>query len=193
MKRCVIDLIVVIAAITLSQKPAQGQIPLPVGQYSNTGQGSLTVCVNPNTLQPEACGTAGELIVPVIIVRAGVSTIDQQENYCVNAVDVATPNIPPLYPIVMPPIVTVDLHVAGKVLDYDPSTGSGDFTFTTFSGGTCTGGTFNSTGATERSSGSGHFVVTESGSRFDDIATKITTPANSIAGFSYSATSLRQQ
>ena len=194
MKRRVINLIVVTAAITLSQRPAQGQIPLPVGQYSITGQGSFTTCVNPNTLKQEACGTAGELIVPEITVRTGVNILDQQGNFCVSAVDVTTPNIPPLYPILMPPIVTADSHVAGKVLDYDPSTGSGDSTFTTYRGGTCTGATFNSTGAIVVNSGDSHFVVTAAnGGRYDAIVTKITTPANSIAGFSYSVTGLSQQ
>ena len=193
MYRRVINLIVVTAAITLSQRPAQAQIPLPVGQYSITGQGTLTRCVNPNTLQQEACGTSGELIVPEIIVRVGVNTLDQQGNNCVSAVDVTSPNIPPLYPILTPPIVTPDLHVAGKVLDYDPSTGSGDSTFTVYTGGTCTGGTFNSTGAKEVSSGLSHFVVTQNGSRYDAIVTKVTNPANSTAGFSYSVTGLSQQ
>ena len=192
MTRHVIIPIVLTAAITSGQNVARGEIPLTAGQFSITAQGSVTACVNPNTLQLEACGTLGELIVPVSIVRVGVDTFDQQGNFCVSAADVEAPNIPPLYPIVMPPIVTADLHVAGKVLDYDPSTGSGDYTFTTYSGGTCSGAIFNSTGATQIASGYDHIVITENGSRFDGIAIKITNPTNSILGFSYSFTGLRQ-
>jgi hypothetical protein len=193
MTRHVIIPIVLTAAITLSQNVARGEIPLPAGQYSITAQGSVTACVNPDTLQQEPCGTAGELIVPVNIVRIGVDILDQQGNFCISAADVETPNLPPLYPIVVPPIVTTDLHVTGKVLDYDPLTGTGDNTFTTYNGGTCTEATFNSTGATQVASGYDHFVVTENGHRFDGIATKITNPTNSIAEFSYSGTGLRQQ
>jgi hypothetical protein len=140
----------------------------------------------------ETCGTAGELILPVSIVRNGVHTFDEQGNFCVSAADVETPNLPPLYPIVVPPIVTANLHVTGKVLDYDPSTGTGNNSFTTYDGGACSGAIFSSTGATQIASGYDHFVVTENGSRFDVIATLITNPTNSIAGFAYSGTGLRQ-
>jgi hypothetical protein len=47
MTRHVTILIVLIAAITLSQNVAGGEIPLPAGQYSITVQGSVNVCVNP--------------------------------------------------------------------------------------------------------------------------------------------------
>jgi hypothetical protein len=83
----------------------------------------------------------------------------------------------------VPPIVTANLHTAWKALDYDPLTGTGDNSFTTYNGGACSGAVFNSAGATEVASGYDHFVVTENGSRFDGIATLITNPTNSIAGF----------
>ena len=141
---------------------------------------------------PGSCDAAGVVLVPVSIVRNGVDTIDQQGNYCASAADVETPNLPPLYPIVVPPMVTTNLHIAGKVLDYDPITGTGDITFTTYDGGTCASATFSGAGATQVASGYDHFVVTEKGSRIDGIATLITNPTNSIAGFSYSTRALRQ-
>jgi hypothetical protein len=49
----------------------------------------------------------------------------------------------------MPPEVTTNAHTVGKITNYDPSTGTGDATFTGYFGGTCHGALFDKTGATE--------------------------------------------
>lgn len=52
----------------------------------------------------------------------------------------------------------LDIHTAGKVTDYDPTTGTGDRTFTDYTGGTCNGANFDNTGATVTSTGTFHLL-----------------------------------
>jgi hypothetical protein len=84
----------------------------------------------------------------------------------------------------MPPEVTTNAHTVGKITNYDPSTGTGDATFTGYFGGTCHGALFDKTGATEVSSGTDHFAVSDDGKRIDIILTKLTDPLNGIGDFS---------
>lgn len=91
-----------------------------------------------------------------------------------------------------PPLVTPNEDSAGKLLNYDSTTGTGDISFITYTGGTCHGATFDSTDATELSSGTIHFVVTNNGNRIDFLATKLTNSTSSIGDFSLSGTDLRQ-
>lgn len=166
---------------------AQDEIPLTMGQFSISVQGTVAACFNPVTSAQEPCSAAGALVVRVSILRIGIETIDGRGNFCVTATDVESALD------ARPPIVTPNLHVAGKVLNYGAASGTGDNSFTTYAGGTCNGATFDSTGAIESASGNDHFVVTDNGNRFDGMATRITTPAGSVGGFSYSFTGLRQK
>jgi hypothetical protein len=84
------------------------------------------------------------------------------------------------------------LHGVGKVVSYDSKTGTGDSSFTVYTGGQCDGATFDHTGATKIASGTDHFVVTADGSRIDFVTTSANTPSNAIASFSTSGTNLRQ-
>jgi len=178
----------IVPTVSLVQEAiAQDEIPLTIGQFSISAQGTVAACFNPVTSAQEPCSAAGALVVRVSIVRTGIDTIDRQGNFCITATDVESALD------ARPPIVTPNLHVAGKVLNYDAASGTGDNSFTTYAGGTCNGATFDRTGAIEVASGNDHFVVTDNGNRFDGIATRITTPAGSIGGFSYSGTGLRQK
>jgi hypothetical protein len=180
------------AAIVSQNAIADGEqdgIPLPTGRYSSTVQGSLAICLNPNTFAEESCSTSGVLVVPLSVLDNGIITEDTQGNNCATVTEVDS-NLPV---DASPPTVTPNQHIVGKVLHYDSATGTGDGRFTTYIGGTCIGATFDSTGATRISSGTDHFVVSDGGERIDFILTKATNSADSIGDFSLSGTNLRQR
>lgn len=138
----------------------QAEIPLPTGQFSTTTQGSFAFCLNPTTFALESCSTSGVLAIPQSDLQTGVSTVDASGS-CNSTTAVASD-----LPVdAFPPTVTKQ-HSVQKLLNYDSMTGTGDYSFTGYIGGACHGATFDSTGATEVSSGTLHFVVTEDGKRF---------------------------
>jgi hypothetical protein len=75
---------------------------------------------------------------------------------------------------------------------YDPTTGTGDGSFTNYFGGTCHGATFDSTGATAVATGTYHFVASKGGKQIDAVVTSLTNSVGSFGGFSITATVLRQ-
>jgi hypothetical protein len=85
---------------------------------------------------------------------------------------------------ISPPFVSSNDHSVGKLLDYNPHTGSGDAAFIGYSGGHCHGAFFDKTGATKVSSGTVHFTVSENGNRLDSVVTKLTDPLDGIGDFS---------
>jgi hypothetical protein len=157
-------LLVILAsfAVVMSQKMVAangegGGIPLPVGQFSITGQGSLAICLNPsNPASEEACTTSGALVVPLSVLDNGAGALDSSGNACFTFTEVDA-NLPV---DASPPLVTPNEHVVGSVTNYDSTTGTGDGSFTGYVGGKCNGASFDDTGATKLSSGTDHFVVT---------------------------------
>jgi hypothetical protein len=182
-------------AAVLSQKAIAGKgesggggIPLPAGQFSSTLQGSFAICLNPTTFALESCSTSGVLAIPLSLLDNGAVTGDAAGNSCTTFTEVDSD-----LPVdASPPSVTANEHSVGTLLNYDSTTGTGDASFTGYTGGTCNGATFDSTGATEVSSGTFHFVVSEGGNRFDDVITKLTNGTGSIGDFSLSGAALRQ-
>jgi hypothetical protein len=167
----------------------QDGISLPRGGYSLTAQGSLAVCLDPKTFNFESCGTSGALVIPQSAPINGVETFDHQGNSCAAVTEVDT-NLPV---DASAPFVTPNEHIVSKVLNYDSATGAGDRNFTAYIGGTCHGATFDGAGATEVSSGTDHFVVSDGGKRIDYLVTKLTTSTDFLGGFSLSGTNLRQR
>jgi hypothetical protein len=162
--------------------------PLPSGQFSVTAQGSLAICFNPATLAEEPCSTAGALVVAESEIYSGAATVDEEGNSCVSFNLLASD-----LPVdARPPHLTANAHCVGKTLNYDSTTGTGDGSFTVYIGGTCSGATFDSTGATITKTGTFHFVVSNGGNRSDFIITALTDPAGGIGAFSFSGNYLRQ-
>jgi hypothetical protein len=55
----------IFAAILSQITPAEAEnIPPPSGVYSTAIQGSVALCLNPDTNAPEACSTSGTVVVP---------------------------------------------------------------------------------------------------------------------------------
>jgi hypothetical protein len=185
-------MLVAFATVSSRKAIADGEdgIPPPVGNFSSTLQGSIAACADPSPpFAPESCNTSGVLVVPLTFVANGAETFDNEGNSCGTFSEVDS-NLPV---DATPPLVTQNEHVSGKTLNYDSTTGTGDGSFTVYTGGTCNGAIFDSTGATELASGTDHFVVTDGGKRFDFIFTKLTNPANSAGDFSVSGTDLKQR
>jgi hypothetical protein len=162
------------------------EIPLPSGQFSDTFQGSQAICLNSVGVL-EDCNTSGVAVIPINILENGAGSIDSKGNSCFKVTDADS-----VLPVnAVHPLVFL-FHSVGKVVSYDSTTGTGDFSFIGYSGGQCHGATFDHTGATKGSSSTDHFVVTADGSRIDLVTTSANTPSNAIASFSTSGTLLRQ-
>ena len=199
--RCAVLLVVAIFTVILSQKAMagdhgkssrgdheQGGIPPAAGQFSSTLQGSLAFCLDPTSFAPESCSASGALVFPLSVLAVGAYTQDSSGNSCAAYTEVDS-NLPV---DASPPNVTANEHVTAKVINYDSTTGTGDDSFTSYTGGACNGVTFDSTGATELSSGTTHFVVTNDGNRVDYIFTTLTNSTDSIGDFSLAGTNLKQ-
>jgi hypothetical protein len=172
---------------TENQAGGPGGIPLPVGQFSFTAQGSLALCFNPSTFALEACSTVGVLVVPLSVLDNGALTLDQNGG-CGTMAQVI--NVLPVNG--SPPTITPNSVIVETLLDYDSTSGTGDLSFTRYIGGTCHGATFDSSGATEEASVTQHFTVSRDGNRIDSIVTQFTNPSVGAGGFSESGTELRQ-
>jgi hypothetical protein len=151
-----------------------GNTPLPTGQFSSSITGSLAICVDPKTFASEPCSTTGVLAVPYSFTAMGYTTRDKTGG-CHTRTEVASP----LPPSALPPIIDSKAHISFKITDYDPTTGVGDLSFTSYDGGQCIGATFDSTGATVTNSGTEHFAVSQSGTRIDAIITSFAGTPNS--------------
>jgi hypothetical protein len=162
---------------------AQGSSTIPTpppGNYSQTEHGSFAICLNPaKDYAEQACGQSGVQAFPLSSVIVGAVTTDASGNACASESEVDA-DIPPAG---YQPTVTLNEHSTSKVTSYDSSTGFGSGSFTGYTGGSCNGASFDSSGATEISSGTFQFVVTENGKRVDYIITQLTNPTNSIADF----------
>jgi hypothetical protein len=171
--------------------PKGSRIPgLPTGEFSVTVQGSLAACLDPTTFAQEACSTSGALIYPLTVLETGSTALDSSGASCVTTTEVDSSSPPNA----SSPIITTDEHIVSTVTGYDSATGIGDAAFTSYTGGTCNGVNFDDTGATETSSGTLHFAVSQGGSRVDAIISQLTVvPADSVGTWSYQVTYLKQK
>ena len=75
------------------------------------------------------------------------------------------------------------LEFVSTVTSYNPATGSGDGSVTSYVGGKCEGVHFNSSGATVNSKGTFHFVVSKDGNHFDNVTTSLSDPVAGVGDF----------
>jgi hypothetical protein len=154
-------------------------LPLKASQASATLTGSFAICLNTTNFAEEACTTHGAVAFPVTVVSVGYIIGDAQGNSC----QTFTQTVSDLPVDISPPFVAAQ-HSVGRLLNYNPATGSGDAAFIGYSGGQCHGASFDKNGATKVSSGTVHFTVSENGNRVDAVVTKLTDPLNGIGDFS---------
>jgi hypothetical protein len=157
------------------------------GKYADTAHGSFALCLDPtNNFAEVSCASTKAVVFPQTTVDVGNETDDTKGNSCETYTETDTD----LPPDLSPPFVAV-FHDVAKITSYDRATGSGDGTFTNYSGGNCVGAVFNKGSATVASSGTFHFVVAE-GKRIDFLLTSLTDPIGGVGDFSFSGTNLRQ-
>ena len=158
------------------------------GKYSDTAQGTFALCVDPtNNFAQISCADKKAKAFPLTTVQVGNETDDAKGNSCETYSETDS-DLPPDF---TPPFVAV-FHSVGTVKSFDRSTGAGDGSFTSYSGGKCEGASFDSSGATVSATGTFHFVVGNHGRRVDFLLTSLTNPAGAIGDFSFSGTNLRQ-
>jgi len=167
-------------------------IPLKVlaGKYADTLHGSFALCLDPkNNFAEVSCASVKAVVFPQTTIDVGNETDDKKGNSCETYTETDTD----LPPDLRPPFVAV-LYAASKVTSYDPATGAGDATFTSYLSGKCVGSTFvGSTNVTNvNATGTYHFVASDRGNRVDAVTTKITDPIGGVGDFFFSSTGLRQ-
>jgi hypothetical protein len=160
------------------------------GKYADTLHGSFALCLDPkNNFAEVSCASVKAIVFPQTTIDVGNETDDKKGNSCETYTETDTD----LPPDLSPPFVAV-LYAASKVTSYDPATGAGDATFTSYLSGKCVGSTFvGSTNVTNvNATGTYHFVASDRGNRVDAVTTKITDPIGGVGDFFFSSTGLRQ-
>jgi hypothetical protein len=125
--------------------------------------------------------------VPLTLQDVGVDTLDTEGNSCATYTETQT-----ALPVSASPTTVVVTHLVGQLTSYDPTTGTGDGSFTSYVGGQCHGASFDRTGATVASTGADHIAVSNRGKQIDFVVTSITNSAGALGGVSFSGTLLRE-
>lgn len=186
-----------ITALALALAPlawADGQgIPEPSGTYAISGHGSFALCLNPSeNFAAGACGASGVTAYPASFEQVGTITYASgmgcESDYQVLA---ALPSSP-VYGVLNTNIVSLNAHTVVTITNYDSTTGVGTASTIGYTGGSCNGATFDSSGATETSTGTIQIVVV-SRKRNEILVTQDTgVPVSDLANVQISGTDLRQ-
>jgi hypothetical protein len=178
-------------AVGAADDERNGGIPLRklAGTFSETIQASLFVCFSTTPPFPLAkCGSAGSTDTPLNALAVGAQTRDAAGNQCTTWTEADSDS-----PLTASPPTVYVLHQTGTTTSYDPTTGTGEGSFTNYFGGKCNGTAFDSTGATVANTGTFHFGVSNHGNRMDAMVTSLIPPVSgAFGGFSIPATLLRQ-
>jgi hypothetical protein len=167
-------------------------IPLKAlaGKYADTVHGSFALCLDPtNSFAEISCTSSKAVVFPQTTEDVGNETDDKKGSSCETYTETDTD----LPPDKSPPFVAV-LYSVVKVTSYDPATGSGDRTFTSYLSGKRVGATFvGSTSVSNvNNTGTYHFVASNHGNRVDIIVKSSTDPIGGVGDFYFLGTSLRQ-
>ena len=187
----VLSIALIVAIAVATTQPAVGafggngsgkshQIPMKdlAGTFAEAAQGSIVFCFDSGGAQV-ACGTAGSSAVPFTYLSLGPVIRDSNGNACGSF----TQTLADVPPSANPPVVS-QFQVGSKSTSYDPSTGTGDCSFSSYTGATCAGAI--ATGGTVIGGGTCHFAATEGGDRFDFILTTLLGVGTfSISGFDH--------
>jgi hypothetical protein len=185
------------AFISFFPGPCEAWANLPIavlrGAYSDTIHTSEAACFAPPTYTTAvSCTSPGAGVFPLSDVETGQVTFGPTGSGCQSSVAVAA-DIPPAD---TPPYV-IPFNAVRTLTDYNPATGTGDWAFTSYTGGRCRGAKFDNTGATVFTSGTEHFAISDEGKRVDFVVTSFFSGSgsSSIAAygdFTIAGTLLRQ-
>jgi len=163
-------------------------IPLSAyaGKFAITSQGSQTYCFTSYFSALESCSTTGAVTADGNVVAVGEEAIDASGNACATLTGTVSFGLSKL-----PPTVTT-FHSVVKVTNYHVNTSTGDTSFTDYSGGSCVGATFNSSGATITATGTQHFAGSAGGSHIDALNTTLVDTLGSVSAFNVVLSALKQ-
>lgn len=166
-------------------------LPVPLaalaGNFAGISNIQLGLCFNSTFTKTESCLTKGAVTAQLNGVTLSQGVGDNKGNGCSSFTTTDTFLGGSLGPIVSTGITVV------KNIDYIPTTGVGDLSYTNWSAGSCIGAVYSpSKGAVVTGTGVLHFVVSSNGNRIDFINTVATNPQNDIGSFAGSGFSLRQ-
>jgi hypothetical protein len=162
------------------------------GKFAGRGGGFLTLCFNAGFTDLEDCASAPHLV-PFNQTRIVYFTLDAAGNSCT----VSTATSAPVSGTKGPAGVITQIDVR-TLISFDPTTGSGTASGSTYVGGSCNGAVFDSTGATLTGTTTISFDVSYSGDRIELILTGISevtsafSVAGSVQGVVSSVTAIRQ-
>jgi hypothetical protein len=154
-------------------------------KYSVVVTGTEALCYNAAITELLACTNPAAVPVPLTYVSLGYGTKNAQGG-CEQRVTTYAA----LPPIGVPQAPAGNVTVVKQVTDYDPSTGSGDYSVTNYTGGSCNGVNFVSSGSTLSSTSTDHFQDSENGNRRDYVIETGTNPTNSLGTFSITGVEL---
>ena len=172
----------------------QGGVTLAslAGKFSARGNGFFTLCFNAGFTALVDCASAPPHVVPFNQTCISHGTNDAAGNGC----SVQTCTNAPVFGTTHPANVAPRTNVS--TFSFDPKTGSGTSSGSSYVGGSCNGAVFDSTGATKVADFTNSFDVSDSGNRFEIINTGYTavtsafSVAGSVTGLVFSQTSIRQ-
>jgi hypothetical protein len=164
MKARFVVLLVIMAALASPNALAQ------TVKYSVVGTGSFAFCFNAAFTALLACTDPAAVAGPVTDLEVGNGERNAQGGCESRVVTYAA-----LPPLTVPPLVE-KLTVVYQITNYDPSTGAGDANFSNYTGGSCNGVNFDSSGATLDSTNTDHFQDSENGNRRDFVITASSSP-----------------
>jgi hypothetical protein len=167
--------VLAIGLVASTQAMAGGPPYLPTGKFAITAEGTEASC-------------SGNNCVALKIIEVGNVIRDGVGNACGTHAAVVT-TVPPG---AAPPTVVPSVTMVLKVTNYDPNTGVGDESLAEYSGGSCVGAHFNSNGATQETSGTLHFVVSDEGNRINSMITSLSLGGSPASGYSIRFTEQQQ-
>jgi hypothetical protein len=146
-------------------------LPALAGMYTVTGGGTYAVCFAGVKPYPEIpCSSFDpntDFSVPFKELYLGEYSQDLSGNSCGWAA-ITISDLPVDY---SPPFTATNFFSVGKLISYNPLTGTGSTSITSYLGGSCNGATFNPTGATKTGTATLYFIASDSGQKSDSIVT----------------------
>lgn len=153
------------------------------GTYAGKSIGFTSVCTNSG-----GCSAASPTLEVFNFAAVAQASVNATGNFCATA---TTSNAPVAGSAAAANIS--NRTISGNVTSFDATTQQGDVSFQIYEGGTCSGSTFNNTGATLTTNGTGHVVVSNSGEQIDSVATSYVTVAGDIGSVVNTVTFHKQQ
>lgn len=162
-------------------RESQIQLSDLAGITAETGQGSITLCVDSSTGSQLPCGTAGAITIPYTYLAVGPVIHDAYGNAC-GSFTATYSDVPP---DANPPLI-VQFQVGAKTTSYNPDTATSDGSFTSYNGAKCAGAAIS--GGTAIGTGTFHSTASDGGDRSDYILTSL----SGIGTFSISGVDHRE-